>query len=175
MKIYQIYIEKNDPYLKFKKIAVLLITISLSVVFLSLGFLIKEQVFADDEIDGYYLNLSAIQGNSLLSVSEPSEPIKIVKKIKVVVTGYSSDAWQTDSTPFVTASGSDVKDGIAANNLLPFGTEIRIPELYGDKIFIIEDRMNSKKGYYHVDIWFPEYEQAKEFGAKNVYIEVLSS
>jgi len=98
---------------------------------------------------------------------------KVVKKVKMVVTAYSSTPEQTDSTPFITASGKNVANGIVANNMLPFGSKIRIPELYGDKIFIVEDRMNQKKGKYHLDIWFPEYSQAKNFGAKITYIEVL--
>lgn len=98
---------------------------------------------------------------------------KVVKKIKMVVTAYSSTLEQTDSTPFITASGENVADGIVANNMLPFGSKIRIPELYGDKVFVVEDRMHQRKGKYHLDIWFPEYSQAKNFGAKITYIEVL--
>lgn len=100
---------------------------------------------------------------------------KVTKKIKMVVTAYSSTPEQTDSTPFITASGKNVADGIVANNMLPFGTKIRIPEVYGDKIFVVEDRMHQRKGKYHLDIWFPEYSQAKNFGAKIIYIEVLES
>jgi len=59
--------------------------------------------------------------------------------------------------------------------MLPFGTKVRIPQLYGDKVFIVEDRMHQRKGKYHVDIWFPEQIQAKEFGAKLADIEVLES
>ena len=51
--------------------------------------------------------------------------------------------------------------------------QIKIPELYGDKIFIVEDRMNSRKGYYHVDIWFPSYQKAVNFGVEETYIEIL--
>ena len=91
------------------------------------------------------------------------------------MTGYSSCPMETDSTPFITASGKFVEDGIVANNLFPFGTRIRIPELYGDKVFIVEDRMHWRKGYYHVDIWFPAKEEALEFGSKRTYIEVLDS
>lgn len=120
-----------------------------------------------------YESLATTRGNSLLPVSNPQNPLKPVQKIRVVITAYSSTESQTDSTPFVTASGSWVEDGIVANNLLPFGTKIRIPELYGDKVFVVADRMHWKKGYYHVDIWFPEYWQAKTFGSKNAYIEVL--
>ena len=100
---------------------------------------------------------------------------EVVEKIKMVITAYSSTPEQTDSTPFITASGKNVADGIVANNMLPFGSKIRIPEVYGDKIFVVEDRMNQRKGKYHLDIWFPEYSQAKNFGAKITYIEVLEN
>ena len=116
--------------------------------------------------------------NTLFAISDISaatEKTTIKQKISVVVTAYSSTVQQTDSTPFITASGKWVEEGIAANNLLPFGTKIRIPELYGDKTFVIEDRMNRRKGYYHVDIWFPSYWEALDFGAKRTYIEVLES
>lgn len=95
------------------------------------------------------------------------------KKIKVIITAYSSTTWQTDDTPFVTANGSTVKDGIVANNMLPFGTELKIPELYGNKVFTVEDRMHPRKGSYWIDVWFPTLEQAKEFGIKETYIEVM--
>src|SRR3989344_503711 len=98
---------------------------------------------------------------------------KAVKIIKVIVTAYSSTPDQTDDTPFITASGKQVTDGIVANNMLPMGTQIRIPELYGDKIFVIEDRMNKRKSPYHIDIWFPEKQLAVNFGVKTAEIEVL--
>ncbi|MDP1538605.1 MAG: 3D domain-containing protein [bacterium] len=118
--------------------------------------------------------LVIIEGNSLLPITDPSNPEpKIIKKLRVVVTGYSSTEDQTDSEPFITAAGTQVREGIIANNLLPFGTKIKLPELYGENIFVVEDRMNWKKGYYHVDIWFPSYWEALNFGAKRTYIEVL--
>ena len=95
------------------------------------------------------------------------------RRMRVVLTAYSSTAEQTDSTPFITANGTYVRDGIVANNGLPFGTEIRIPELFGDKVFSVQDRMHQRKGGYHFDIWFPTYEQAKNFGVKYAYVEVL--
>ena len=114
------------------------------------------------------------EGNTLYSNSNPSNPEpKVVQKLPVVVTAYSSTPWQTDSNPYITAAGTRVKDGIIANNLLPFGTKVKIPELYGDKVFVVEDRMSWKKGNYHVDIWFPTFWQAKNFGAKRTYIEIL--
>ena len=120
--------------------------------------------------------LVIVQGNSLLSRTNPSnlEP-RVIRELRVVITAYSSTPCQTDDTPFITAAGTWVREGIVANNLLSFGTKIRIPELYGDKIFVVEDRMSWKKGNHHIDIWFSSYQEAKNFGAKRTYIEILES
>ena len=114
------------------------------------------------------------QENTILQ-SNPVGVPAIEKRIKMVITAYSSTVEQTDSTPFITASNSTVKDGIVANNLLPFGTKIRVPELYGDKVFVVEDRMNKRKGNYHLDIWFESTNDAKHFGSTITYVEVLES
>lgn len=105
----------------------------------------------------------------------PNLPYEVAKTIKMIITAYSSAPEQTDDTPLITASGKTVFDGIIANNMLPFGTKIRIPDVYGDKVFVVEDRMHRRKGKYHIDIWFPEYDQAKEFGAKLADVEILES
>ena len=104
-----------------------------------------------------------------------NEARKVSKTVKVVLTAYSSTEDQTDDTPFITASGKRVADGIVANNMLPMGTKIRIPDLYGDKVFVVEDRMNKRKSNYHVDIWFPERQLAVNFGVKTAEIEVLEN
>ncbi len=119
--------------------------------------------------------LPLLQGNSLLAISSPSNPESqyTQKIIEVVVTAYSSSPWETDDSPYITAAGTWVREGIVANNKYPFGTEIRIPEIYGEKIFVVEDRMSWKKGEYHIDIWFPSYWEALNFGAKRTYIEIL--
>lgn len=138
------------------------------------------EIWADKDNSGLKLdNIPQIlisQENSLMTLSNPNNPDpKVVSKINVVITGYSSTVWQTDDTPFITASGSYVRDGIIANNYLKFGTKVKIPTLFGDKIFVVEDRMNWQKGNYHFDIWFPDYWQALNFGVKSTYIEVLES
>ncbi|MDP6571866.1 MAG: hypothetical protein QF747_03500, partial [Patescibacteria group bacterium] len=92
----------------------------------------------------------------------------------VVVTAYSSTIDQTDSTPFITASGSHVRDGIVASNFLRFGTRVRFPDMYGDKIFVVEDRM-ALRNSHKIDIWFTTREQAKQFGIKYIKVEVLST
>ena len=93
-------------------------------------------------------------------------------KIKIDVTGYSSTPDQTDDTPFIMANGKHVRDGAVATNFLPFGTRVKIPALFGDKIFVVEDRMNSR--YYHrMDVWFPTRAEAIKFGKRSVEIEIL--
>ena len=88
------------------------------------------------------------------------------------ITAYSSTVDQTDSDPFITASGSWVKDGIVAANFLPFNTKIRIPEYFGDRVFVVKDRMN-RRFYNRVDIWFPSRGQAINFGITYTEIEIL--
>ena len=113
--------------------------------------------------------------NSSYVAKATTEAMKAVKKIKVIITAYSSVPEETDDTPFITASGKYVKDGIIANNMLPFGTKIKIPKLYGDKIFTIEDRMNKKKSDYHIDIWMANKPLAVNFGVKTAEIEILEN
>ncbi|MDO8429940.1 MAG: hypothetical protein Q7S73_01060 [bacterium] len=95
-------------------------------------------------------------------MSETSGPV-IMKKLEVTLTGYSSTPDQTDSTPFITASGRRVRDGIIASNVLPFGTKVQIPEIFGDKIFTVEDRMH-RRFNDRADIWFPDRSTALKFG-----------
>lgn len=99
-------------------------------------------------------------------------PIKVKRVIKVVVTAYSSTPDQTDDTPFITASGSHVRDGIIAANFLRFGAKVRFPDKFGDKIFVVEDRMHPRYSN-RVDIWMTERQLAKEFGVKRLEMEIL--
>ncbi|MFH0987292.1 MAG: 3D domain-containing protein [Patescibacteria group bacterium] len=94
------------------------------------------------------------------------------RKVKVTLTAYSSTVSQCDGNPFRTASGTRVKDGTVAVNFLPFGTKIKIPSLFGDKIFTVEDRM-SNKYWYKVDIWMPSYQEAIKFGKRHSEIVIL--
>lgn len=81
------------------------------------------------------------------------------------ITAYSSTPDQTDDTPFVTASNTRARDGVVAANFLIFGTKIKIPELFGEKVFTVEDRMHSRFDD-RIDIWFPNRASAAKFGIK---------
>lgn len=90
----------------------------------------------------------------------------------VQVSGYNSEVAQTDDNPFITASGTHVRDGVVATNMFPFGTAIKIPSLYGNKIFVVEDRMNSRY-QNNVDIWFADKTEALKLGRRTIQIEVI--
>jgi len=116
-------------------------------------------------------SLITLQGQALVQSSAPDTPI-VVNQRWVIVTAYSSTPDQTDSTPFITASGTGVRDGIVACNFLRFGTRVRFPRVYGDKVFVVEDRM-ALKNSHKIDIWFETREDAKQFGVQNLQVEVL--
>lgn len=112
----------------------------------------------------------------IISQLPENDPWEVKKTDFLIVTAYNSEAGQCDSTPCITANGFNlceygIEDTVAAN-FLPFGAKIRMPELFGDKIFIVRDRMNAR--YDHrIDVWMKEKNQAVQFGAKVAKIEIL--
>ena len=128
---------------------------------------------------------TAVAGAILINITSTPYFVKLPQNFRkietpitltIIATGYASLPHQTDDTPFITASNKPVQDGIIAANFLDFGTKIRFPELFGDKVFVVEDRMNKRfnKAYPHrVDIWFDNNQQAKKFGVKKTAIEIL--
>lgn len=101
---------------------------------------------------------------------------RLTKSRKVVLTAYNSDKAQCDNSPCITANGFNVcKHGIedtVAANFLPMGTKIRIPALFGDRIFVVRDRM-AKRHQNRVDIWMKNYSSAIKFGIKTATIEIV--
>lgn len=92
------------------------------------------------------------------------------------ITAYNSEVGQTDDTPCITANGFNVcehglEDTIAAN-FLPFGAKIKIPQIFGDRVFIVRDRMNQRY-YDRIDIWMLNKTEAIKFGLKIAKIEIL--
>jgi|SRR6056297_2409552 len=97
--------------------------------------------------------------------------------INMTVTAYNSEVAQCDSTPCITADGFNVcehnQEDVIATNILPFGTKVMFPELFGDKVFTVHDRMNAKYTY-RADIWMRERADAIQFGANyNIKMVVL--
>lgn len=117
-----------------------------------------------------------IPGDTLSAVTkkmELAEEVKPIATLRSTMTAYSSTPDETDDSPFVTATGACVRDGIVASNFLAFGTKLRIPQLFGDKVFEVQDRMNARYAS-RIDIWMKRAQDGREFGIKrNVRVEIL--
>lgn len=102
----------------------------------------------------------------------------------VRATAYNSLANQTDSTPFITATGTRTRPGVVALSrdmlrTFPYGTRITIEDLSGrssglfrGRVFIVEDTMAARKTG-SLDIWLPAYGDAIRFGARQVRITAV--
>jgi len=110
--------------------------------------------------------------NSITLSKKEVEEIRLNTR-KVTMTAYSSTPDQTDDSPFIAASGKHVYDGMIAANFLPFGTQVIIPELFGDKVFTVDDRMN-RRYQERVDVWFPDRQSALRFGIREAEIIILN-
>lgn len=115
---------------------------------------------------------TASQATTLLVTPSDNTYQPSKRTIYITVTSYNSVPEQTDSTPFTTAMGTTTRDGVIATNYLPFRTKVRFPDLYGDKVFVVEDRMNAR---YHkkVDIWSSDQQFSRQFGARYLRMEIL--
>jgi len=97
--------------------------------------------------------------------------------VNTVITAYNSDIGQTDDTPCITANGFDLckhgqEDSVAINGY-KMGTKVRFPDLFGDKVFIVRDRMNARFNSSRVDVWMLSKADAKNFGVRAARMEVL--
>lgn len=126
--------------------------------------------------------LTVNPGIALASENPDNAPVARYS-MPVVATSYSSEAAQTDNTPCIPAmwkfnlcdyfAATGIEDTIAAN-FLPLGTKVRFPELYGDKIFVVRDRMNAKyNGKSRIDFWKSTKSSAVKFGVQRMTMEVL--
>lgn len=106
----------------------------------------------------------------------------IGKKVKIFdhgyhpITAYTSEVAQTDGDPCTTANGFNVckhgKEDTIAANFLRFNTKVRIPDLYGDRVFVVRDRMNSRYKDT-VDVWLLDKKEAIKFGRRTTRIEII--
>ena len=125
---------------------------------------------------------SVLLPNFIITKNERNKPqaepevYRVVSARKLTVTAYSSTADQTDSTPCITANGFNLcengEENVIATNFLPFGTKVRLPELFGDRVFTVQDRMNARY-YYRADVWMKTRLAAVKLGARYTTIEVL--
>ena len=134
------------------------------------------------------------QGVSLIQIINPGvifyngEPAKdshlpknsgLAAKYEVneVLTAYTSEAAQTDDSPCITANGFDLckhgqEDTVAINGVR-MGTRVRFPDLFGNRVFVVRDRMNSRYGSNRADVWMLSKANAISFGVRVARMEVL--
>jgi 3D (Asp-Asp-Asp) domain-containing protein len=86
-----------------------------------------------------------------------------------IFTEYTATVSQTDDTPTITASNQKIREGIVANNCLPFGTRIKV----NNNIYVIQDRMNERYGCEDFDIYVKKYSQARHFGRQTLKYEII--
>lgn len=121
-----------------------------------------------------FLGVSYNESGDLARSLTPSEGNRRPARVmEVVATAYSSTPDQTDDSPFLSANGTYVYDGMIAANFLPFGTLVRFPDTFGDKIFRVDDRMNARYGNGRLDIWMTSRGAAKKFGVKRMKMEIV--
>jgi 3D (Asp-Asp-Asp) domain-containing protein len=108
----------------------------------------------------------------------PENSEREVSHIKMIIfSAYNSEVGQCDDSPCITANGFDVckhdiEDTIAMNGI-KLGTKIRIPELFGERVFEVRDRMNARYGSNRADIWMKNKKDAKQFGVRLARVEIL--
>ena len=101
--------------------------------------------------------------------SQTAEPVKITP-LPAIVSAYTSDPAETDSTPDITASGTSTRNGIiACPRKHPFGRIVWIDGTF----YQCEDRMNSRyegKDKEHFDIWMGDKRSALAWGRRTVQV-----
>jgi 3D (Asp-Asp-Asp) domain-containing protein len=114
-----------------------------------------------------------MEGTSFASADYPVH----LFRFPVTVTAYSSTRDQTDSTPFITASNTQVRPGIVAlsRDLLREFTP-GAPFAFGDTVeiegvgtFIVEDTMNARYRM-RADIWYSSRHDARDWGKRRLYL-----
>jgi len=131
------------------------------------------------------------------SEARPTEPVvvgPIANPVFTVrATAYNSLESQTNSQPFITATGRRTDWGIIAVSRdllggdLPYGTLVRLRDLgafhtgrgpgayqtlLDATLFVVEDTMHPRKRQ-QVDLWFADYASAVAWGVRRLEVEVV--
>lgn len=94
--------------------------------------------------------------------------------IRVKITAYTSSADECGNNRGITASGERASDGTLACNFLPFYTRVKIPALFGDKEFVVHDRMSRRKRNF-VDVWVDNKKKAFKIGKRSLTIVLVDA
>jgi 3D (Asp-Asp-Asp) domain-containing protein len=138
------------------------------------------------QVSGTAPNSTVLDVTSLESAPVELAPVELAQSRAtgvsrvVKATAYSSEVAQTDSTPFVTATGTRVRPGVIAlsRDLLrtfPYGSRVTLQDSAGvlnGRVFIVEDTMNARLRNT-IDIWMGSRSQALQWGSRTVRITAV--
>lgn len=96
---------------------------------------------------------------------EEQEVVEVKPEMKQgIFSAYNAEVGQTDADPLTMANGKKVFEGAIANNCLAFGTKVEV----AGKVYEVQDRMNSRYGCDHFDIFVWNHDEAIQFGRKTL-------
>jgi 3D (Asp-Asp-Asp) domain-containing protein len=133
-----------------------------------------------------------------MAVDEHGNPLvlgpRATPTLLVRATAYNSLESQTNSQPFITATGARTRWGIVAvsrdllQSELPYGSLVRLHDhgnyhsgrgagvfqslLDATDVFIVEDTMHPRKRN-QIDVWFQDYASAVNWGVRKMTVEVV--
>lgn len=109
----------------------------------------------------------------------------------LTATAYTSSVRETDSTPYITATGARTRLGIIAVSRdmlreLPFGSRVMLEDLgtprglgkgrfnylFNNRVFVVEDTMHPRM-QKRIDVWLPDRNTAIRFGVRNVRVTII--
>ncbi len=127
------------------------------------------------------LSAAAARARGVALAAQTRRP---ARSLVVRSTAYNSLPRQTDSTPFITATGTRVRFGTVAlsRDLLrqfPYGTRVSLEDLsgrydalLGGRTFVVEDTMHARM-VNTVDVWMSTQSQALAWGHRDIRITAL--
>lgn len=101
---------------------------------------------------------------------EDRPPPEYPVMLTAIITAYTSTPEETDDTPFLTASGETVGEGVAACPArFEFGTVIEV----AGRVYRCLDRMAERfRHSNHFDLWYADRREAIEFGRRNMVVAI---
>lgn len=167
-----------SPNLAKKTVFVLLTVIIFDFFLFPAPILAKssEKIIGVDEIIEFIDENLGLSKRKFVNTLPLNSDLQLKTTGNYTITAYTSEAAQCDSSPCITANGFNVcehavEDTVAAN-FLPLGSKVRIPDLFGDRVFVVRDRMN-KRYQNRLDVWMIEKTEAINFGVKVAKVEIL--
>jgi len=167
-----------SPYLARKTVFILLVVIIFDFFMFPAPILASnsEKNISIDGIIKYIDENLGLSKRKFVNTLPENSDLQLKTTGNYTITAYTSEVAQCDSTPCITANGFNVcehatEDTVAAN-FLPLGSKVRIPDLFGDKVFVVRDRMN-KRYQNRLDVWMINKGDAINFGVKVAKVEIL--